>query len=265
MTEDFSKYNGEGTILRKTQIRMLEILIAVDAICKKHNISYILDGGTCLGAVRHGGFIPWDDDLDIAVMRKDFLKLRKILPKELPDNLYYQDETTDPNYWLKIAKVRDKNSVFYMQEDVVKTDAKKGIFIDIIPMENILSFKSKNIIDYFYGRSFKGIKHYFKYGKKEIIISHLLWIPMTCIVFVYRFFTWIFAPSKICHAFGWPSYNFVREKDIFPTKDIEFEGKTVQGPANPHNFLTALFGNYMQIPSEKMREVHSINIIFLNE
>lgn len=90
-------YNPEGSILRKVQLKMLDILRTVDTICKKHNIEYVLDGGSLLGAVRHGGFIPWDDDLDITVMRKDFKRLRKILPKELPSNLVYQDCTTDSN------------------------------------------------------------------------------------------------------------------------------------------------------------------------
>ena len=82
--EDFSKYNGEGTILRKAQLRMLDMLIEVDKICRKYNIQYWLDFGTLLGAVRHQGFIPWDDDLDICVLRKDYKRLRKVLIAELP-------------------------------------------------------------------------------------------------------------------------------------------------------------------------------------
>ena len=70
--EDLRKYNPEGSTLRKAQMRMTDILLIVDKICEKHNIPYFLDGGYLIGAVRHGGFIPWDDDLDIAVMREDF-------------------------------------------------------------------------------------------------------------------------------------------------------------------------------------------------
>ena len=63
-----NRFNPEGSLLRQHQLRMLDILIEIDKICQKHNINYWIDGGTLLGAVRHGGFIPWDDDIDIAVM-----------------------------------------------------------------------------------------------------------------------------------------------------------------------------------------------------
>jgi LPS biosynthesis protein len=95
MSENFSKCNGEGTLLREARNRMLEVLIEVDKICRKHNIPYWLDGGTLFGTVRHGVFIPWDDDLDIALMRDDYKKLCKILKRELPDNLAFQDSHTD--------------------------------------------------------------------------------------------------------------------------------------------------------------------------
>ncbi len=85
MTEDLSNYNKEGTILRQAQNRLLEILLEIDRICRKHNIPYFINGGNALGAVRHGGFIPWDDDIDINLKREDYLKLIKIIEKELPN------------------------------------------------------------------------------------------------------------------------------------------------------------------------------------
>lgn len=79
------RFNPEGSKLRQMQLRMLDILTEVDSICKKHGISYWLSSGTLIGALRHDGFIPWDDDLDIEMMRDDYLRLMKVLPQELPE------------------------------------------------------------------------------------------------------------------------------------------------------------------------------------
>ena len=127
------KYNPEGSILRRHQMRMLEMLETIDAICKKHHIPYWLSSGTLLGAARHKGFIPWDDDLDIELLRKDYLKLMEILPQELPDNLVLQNNETDPNYIFIFAKVRDRNS--YMEEygSYDRIFKERGIYIDIFP------------------------------------------------------------------------------------------------------------------------------------
>ena len=96
MSEDLRvKYNPDGSILRQHQLKMLDILIVIDGICKKHGIKYWISDGTLLGAVRHGGFIPWDDDLDIQMMRKDFKHFIKIISKELPENLVLQTHKTD--------------------------------------------------------------------------------------------------------------------------------------------------------------------------
>jgi lipopolysaccharide cholinephosphotransferase len=135
MKEDFSKYNGEGTTLRKAQLRMLDILIEVDKIFRKHNIPYWLDFGTLLGAVRHGGFIPWDDDMDITVMRKDYKRLRKILQKELPEQFVFQDETTDKYYPVQFGKVKDRKSIIEEFPPLNKHVKERGLFVDLFLVE----------------------------------------------------------------------------------------------------------------------------------
>ena len=148
--EDYSRYNGEGTALRKAQIREVEILIEVDKICRKHDIKYWIDFGTLLGAVRHKGFIPWDDDLDICMLSKDYKKFLEIASDELPEWLFIQNKSTDPSYRRSICKVRDLNSFFVEQYDDFSAPYKKGIFIDIFEMieypkvsRNTLKFLSR--------------------------------------------------------------------------------------------------------------------------
>ena len=72
------RFNPDGSLLRRQQLRMLELLEAVDLVCKKYDIPYWLSSGTLIGAVRHQGFIPWDDDLDIEMLREDYLRLMKV-------------------------------------------------------------------------------------------------------------------------------------------------------------------------------------------
>lgn len=86
----------------------LEILKKIDEVCKKHNINYWLDSGTLLGAVRHQGFIPWDDDIDIGMLREDYEKFLKVAQKDLGDDYFLQTRSTDKNYPLVFAKVRKK-------------------------------------------------------------------------------------------------------------------------------------------------------------
>lgn len=103
-----AKYNPEGSQLRQHQLRTLEILKVVDSICKTNNINYWLSSGTLLGAVRHKGFIPWDDDIDIEMLRDDFKKFNEVIPQYLPDNLKLQNHQTDKCYYWPFAKVRDE-------------------------------------------------------------------------------------------------------------------------------------------------------------
>ena len=130
-----ARFNPDGSMLRRQQMRMLEILLEVDKICKKHDIRYWLSSGTLIGAMRHNGFIPWDDDLDIEMMRADYLRLMKVLPSELPDWLALQNDKTDPNYFYFYAKVRDRRSRMLEQNGYDRLWQEQGIYIDIFPME----------------------------------------------------------------------------------------------------------------------------------
>ena len=263
MQEDFSKYNGEGTILRRAQLRMLDILVEVDKICRKHNITYWLDGGTCLGAVRHKGFIPWDDDIDISIMRKDYKRLRRILKEELPDNLVFQDETTDKKYPSKMIKVRDRYS--YFEEKEIKTQLKEqGIFIDIFLIERG-NVNVKSFVDFFYGRAFRRLSGH-SGNKLEYLIALLMW-PFACLlVFLARSFKFLVSGDHLIYGYGIPTLRKyqLHASDFFPTKPMIFEGREFMSPANPDAYLTRLYGNYMQIPPEDKRAVHAAEIRFFD-
>jgi lipopolysaccharide cholinephosphotransferase len=131
--EDLSLYNPEGSVLRKAQMRMLEMLDAFVEICDRHHITYWIACGTLLGARRHQGFIPWDDDLDVYVMQKDYKKLSSVLQKELPERFKLQARETDKQYWFFHSKLRDTKSLLYDKMRFVD----KGIFVDLFPIYQI--------------------------------------------------------------------------------------------------------------------------------
>lgn len=121
--------------MNKLQKEQLEIVMEVDRICKKHKINYLMDAGTMLGAVRHKGFIPWDDDLDICMLRKDYDKFSEIVDKELDGKYFYQTNKTDKNFGFFFAKIR-KNNTLYLEEMAINNKSHSGIFIDIFPIDN---------------------------------------------------------------------------------------------------------------------------------
>ena len=120
--------------LRACQLKQLSILEEIDRICKKHQIGYWLDGGTLLGAVRHGGFIPWDDDIDIAMRQEDLDRFVSVAPSELREGLFLQTPQIEPQSKEPIVKVRDLNSFYVEGSDNFAADYQKGLYVDIFPM-----------------------------------------------------------------------------------------------------------------------------------
>ncbi|MCQ2269711.1 MAG: LicD family protein [Bacteroidales bacterium] len=261
--EDFSKYNGEGTILRKAQLRMLDILVAVDKICKSNGIQYWIESGTLLGAVRHGGFIPWDDDIDIFILQKDYKKARKNLVAELPPHLIFDDSSTDKCFNLVCGKVKDSTTI--IEEKGANSHIKhQHLFIDIIPVEPMFSEKSKRMVEFLYGRVYRRI-HNADSGKIELIVAYMLCPLASFIVAIMRIFAKIVRPKYLGRAYGWPFVKMIKYSDVFPCSTIKFEGYDFPCPQNVDHVLTDVYGDYMQIPPEDKREVHALKIEFLDE
>ena len=129
---------------KKIQMIELDMLKAVDEICKKYNIKYFLCGGTLLGAVRHSGFIPWDDDLDIFMPREDYIRFSDIADRELPKTMCYQDWKKEIDYPYAFAKIRMNGTVF-CQNELAHLNIHHGLFIDIFPLDPIIEDEKKRV------------------------------------------------------------------------------------------------------------------------
>lgn len=120
----------------------LDLLAEFDRVCKKHKIQYIASGGTMLGAVRHHGFIPWDDDIDIMMMRDEYEKLCKIAPSEFKHPYFFQTEDTDPGFMRFFARLRNSETTAIQEfEGISHFRYNQGIFIDIFPMDAVTEDK----------------------------------------------------------------------------------------------------------------------------
>ena len=252
------RFNPDGSLLRRQQMRMLEILLEVDRICKRHNIPYWLSSGTLIGAMRHNGFIPWDDDLDIEMMRKDYLRLMRVLPQELPEWLALQNDETDPNYFYFYAKVRDRRSKMLEQNAYDRMWQEQGIYIDIFPMEKHpiwMQKLSEKTVGHMYkiwrtstndAKAIKSVRRIFNLNNKIIFPCFRALLRLTSSL--------LHLTSAICHqevitsGMGIPFHNPRYEDEIFPLTTHVFEGYQLPVPRDADAHLRHIFGDYMQLP-----------------
>lgn len=237
-------------ILEKLWQHQLKILDEIDRICKKHGLQYFLMWGTLIGAIRHKGFIPWDDDIDISMPIKDYKKFLKIAQKEFNDEFFLQTSATDKYHPTYFAKVRLNNTAFYSKDD---KNLKKhhGIFVDIIPLFNydkkpfILTKIQRKI-----GERLISCVH----GKREKINIGNRFVKKLPDGILFRLRD-LFLNTKGQHFYSWGFY--FDKSDFFPSKEIEFCGKKYPAPNEYDKVLRQIYGDYMQLPPEDKRVAHN--------
>ena len=258
-------------VLNKLKEKELDILKEVDRVCKKNNIKYFIMYGTLLGAVRHQGFIPWDDDIDICMLRSDYEKFLEIASKELDEKFFVDYEKTNKKYYLPFAKVRNKNTQVF-EEASKKYDGHKGIWIDIFPYD----YKKKNSYNIIDKIKFK-IFHVFhvslvkkslkkEYSKKVSFVANFLSYK-----FIFRWKKILSIHKKrekyVLHYGLEKIYEtpIIAVNDIFPLKKYKFEDCEFYGPKNADKILTDTYGDYMQLPPVEKRITHSIEKVIFDD
>ncbi len=236
--------------VKRAQHVMLEILLEFDRLCKKHGLAYWLDHGTLLGAVRHRGFIPWDDDLDVSMPREDYEKFLAIAKEELPEGVFLQHKGSDPTVPIHYAKLRDRGSTYI---DAWEADRNihyhQGIFIDIFPVNYIRQEKTP---------LYKRLVMLAKLFSNRYLRIDMLAKPL--IAWLNRFHH----PKHPFVVSGGEMMHYVihiDKKEILPLKQIKFEGHLFPAPHNTERYLKQIFGDdYMTLPPKEKRKVHSIAI-----
>lgn len=248
---------GEGLIChRHHQLRMLDILTEVDKVCRRHDIRYWLSSGTLIGALRHGGFIPWDDDLDIEMMRADYLRLLPLLEQELPDWLALQTHATDPNYCFFYAKIRDKRSFIEEENHYDSAFKERGIYIDIFPLEAQRKWVHL-LSEHTFGHAYK----WWKRGQLSRVrilykVNEGLIYPLLRLIN-----RWTHA-RVITSGLGIPFHNPRYKEEIFPLSEHEFEGRSFPVPGMADSHLRHIYGDYMKLPDPKTVSLHLSTIKF---
>ncbi|PEM85127.1 LicD family protein [Bacillus wiedmannii] len=249
--------------LRSLQMVLLEMLLEIDRVCKKNGISYCLSMGTMLGAVRHGGFIPWDDDLDVAMIRPEYEKFREACKRDLDQSrFFYQDHTTDPYYRWGYARIRRKDTEFVrLGQEHMKM--RTGIFLDIFPMDSTPDFAPFRGLHSFYCFVLRKFL-YAETGRKSSETSVLrAWytilnkVPHTWALRRIEKLSMKRKGTKLVRTLAFPipkgrTFGYLR-KWFEDLEDIEFEGYMFPGIKDYDSFLKFQYGDYMQLPPPENR------------
>ena len=233
------------------QRRMVELLDTFDAICQQEGLTYWLDHGTLLGAVRDGGFIPWDDDLDVTMPREDYEKFLKIAPEKVPETLFLQTKESDPYTPVHYAKLRDRRSTYIDKwEEGKNIRYHQGIFIDIFPLNRIDASQEKN-----YARLLNFAKLFSnRYLKIDPIAKYLI-----------QKINAFHNPKGDLLVSGAEAMHYVIHipvKSVFPLSKVKFEGGEYPAPADVSAYLASIFGkNFMTPPPPHKRLSHSAKIL----
>ena len=254
---------------RKLQLKQLEIYKMIDKLCKENNIKYFLAYGTLLGAIRHHGFIPWDDDLDLFMTYDNYLKFKDVCQNKLDKEKYFlQNLETEKDFYLSFSKMRDLNTTLIesANEDL---NVNKNVAIDIFPLVGYPNKKYQQVL-------FK-ISRAFMHSVNINIINNKF------LHFIFNIILKIFGKKAIfnftyhyCTKFNIDKCNYlcsvcdgdnldtnIYKKEWFKTKYMKFEDMESPIPSNYDAVLKTVYNDYMKLPPiEKRQKGH--NIVILN-
>jgi lipopolysaccharide cholinephosphotransferase len=245
--------------LREVQLCQLEILKEVKRLCEENNIAYCLACGSCLGAIRHKGFIPWDDDIDIFMPYEDLLRFNQLNSK-IKEPYFIQNLQTEPGYRVFTTKVRNSNTTFILNAEE-KTEINQGVSIDIYPLFNSPDGKLRNlwqtVNSYVYRLLLYGEPPE-NHGKVIAFFAGIAMrlLPKSIMKFSFRQMTKYPQGKLLSELFVSPFERFSRG-GVFPFGLAEFEGLEVPVPKDAIGYLSQHYGSdWRELPPEEERNIH---------
>lgn len=257
------RFAPEGSTLWRQQQRMLEMMVWLDDVCRRHRIPYWLGSGTLLGAVRHGGFIPWDDDVDIEFRREDYPRLLQVLSQETAGTDYaLQTHDTDPGYFFTYAKLRDRRSRLQEQTGYDRIFTYQGIYLDLFvlePMTKPLHWLSNRT----FGIIYKVLRNP-EYNTQQLIrkTDSIYRANMRFVFPLLRLLSRLFSPRLLTYSPGIPFESQRDPAELFPLSTVVFEGHRFSAPHNPEAYLRRMFGNWQRLPDIDKISTHTARLEF---
>ena len=274
-TEKLWFVDGHDGKLPSIHEQLLRILCEVDRICKKHGIRYFLAGGTLLGAVRHQGFIPWDDDLDVMMLRRDYDRFMEVVREELSDAFFLQTPDTDPGCHYLISKIRLIDTVFSSEFLTRYPQLHNGLFVDIIAQDHTANHPLIQKLHMKLSLLARGLvfKKWSGASAAEINKAYVIFdlikkiLPITVLErfqnYVLRMFN-----GKKDRRFLYDSMGINIAKGVYPAQwlsdsvELTFEGKLFPVPVGYDAYLKYLYGEYRNLPPVSRRKtVHDVRIL----
>lgn len=261
--------------VRDVQMKILDTMKYIDSVCRKNRIVYFIMGGTALGAVRHGGFIPWDDDLDIFMTPQEYAKFKVAMKKEAHPDFVIQEWRTTENY-LEYAKVRMNGTTFIEECFRDRKDMHHGIYVDIMMLHKVptsrfcqkmVFYESKFVTLYALSqRNWIPKTRGQAWVLKSLKFLPCKWMARKCYQHIYRYedrkdnfmYCYWITPAKFRAGLFEP--KFFEE-----TVDIPFEDTILLGSKYIKEYLTYRYGNYMKLPSLEQQKAAVHAMVFDTE
>ena len=267
----FSNKNKIEYNLDSMHKQVMIVMKEIDRICQKHNIEYFLCAGSVLGAVRHKGFIPWDEDIDVGMIRKEYDRFVEIVKKELKDGFFYHLPQKDMDYYKPYLKIY-KNNTSYVRYELSRLKIHHGLHVDIFPFDNVSNIseerekQAKKVIRYsqlLYQKKVKII--YENKNPLKCLIVNFWYYVLKCVSFKYIYYklnqslklkehedtSYV---ADLCTPYTTQNKTmYFNRADIVPVKMLQFEDDIFPVPNNPHVYLSMMYGDYMTPPPEGKR------------
>lgn len=275
------RYNPEE--LRCLQLIELEILLTIDEMCRKLAIPYFLDSGSALGAMRHGGFIPWDDDIDIGMMREDYERFLAVAPEELPQGYRLLRPGAAEGYAPMWAKIMKEDTKFYTRE-TLEAGLDQGVFVDVFPYDRLCAdesaaqrqLRSCRILQrasYLYHASSINVPCRGAIGAAIRLgckVAHGVLHAMTSADALVEGFLASAHPQEGLgdrHAvLSYPVEGGFVRGELLPPRIVDFEGHQLPVPHDAERYLVKKYGaNWSVLPPEDQRRNHSPEVLDLGK